>query len=424
MSPQPPADSERPRDAQGKGLPSRSRRQLFDAEPKLSPWKRLPRYRRVLLILLAVGVLIASFWGEARRLFVSMLPKTATIRLIDVEGNTIPLAGRADVFELDRTKYLCSPRPVIGSIDLDAKGEVIVVDSEQFPSSLQVRFHVPGYGVDYASVELGKRHEHRLRLGPPSSVEGVVLSVKGVPLEGAKVIALGIAPRGVVLAETESNERGRFVLAGISGKVGMLVLRVLKRGFAMEEREHSLKKFAIERVRNTEFRLTPVPPVRGVVRYPEGLDVSGVRVGVLNVPGIFADVADDGSFTLHHLKVGTRYRLLLRGLPGGFAHDLVYMRCGDSVEVVVGAVVVVRGVVVSKSSGRGVPGAKVWHDYSTRGHEVVHAGPSGEFTLRSIPLGELSVNVEVPVSPHFPKGGVEHLRIAVKDRSQLRLEVR
>ncbi|MEE2886859.1 MAG: carboxypeptidase-like regulatory domain-containing protein [Planctomycetota bacterium] len=397
---------------------------MLDAEPQLSPWKRLPRYRRVLLVVLAIAVLVTGFWGEIRGVFVSMLPKTATIRLIDVEGNTIPLAGRADVFELDRTRYLSSPRPVIGTIDLEGKGEVVVVDSEQFPSSLQVRFHVPGYGVDYASVELGKRREHRLRLGAPTSVEGVVRGVGGLPLKGARVLALGVAPRGVVVAETESAADGRFVLTGISARAGMLVLRVLKRGFAMEEREHSLKKFAIERVRNTEFRLTPVPPVRGVVRYPEGLVVAEVQAGVLNVPGVFADVEDDGSFTLHHLAVRKRYRLLVRGLPEGFAHDQVYIQSGDSVQVVVCAVVARRGIVVSKSTGRRVPGAKVWHNHSTRGSEVVHANPSGEFTLRSIPLGDLSVSVEIPVSPDFPRGGVEHHRISVDESSQLRLEVR
>ena len=360
----------------------------------------MPRYWRVLVIVLVLGVAVTSYWGQVSDLFVSMLPKTATIRLIDADGQPIPLDGRADVFELDRTRYLSSPRPVIGTIDLAGKGEVLEVDSDQFPTSLQVRFHVPGYGVDFASVELGKRREHRLRLGRPTDVEGVVLDGRGSPLKGAKVLALGVAPRGVVVAETESDPQGRFVLSGISDRAGMLVLRVLLKGFAMQEREHSLKEFAIERIRNTEFRLRPVPPAQGEVRFPEGVDASGVQVGVLNVPGGCADVAADGSFTLHHLATGKRYRLLLRGLPDGFAHGKTYIRCGETVVVQVGPVVGAEGFVISKSTGRRVAGAKIWHDYSTRGNEVVYAGQSGEFALRSLPVNGASLSVGFPKRVH------------------------
>lgn len=384
----------------------------------------MPPYRRVLLIVLALAVLVTSFWSEVSGVFVSMLPRTASIRLIDADDNTIPLAGHADVFELDRTKFLSSPRPIIGSIDLEGLGDVIVVDSERFPKSLQVRFHVPGYGVDFASVELGKRREHRLRLGPPVSIEGIVLGKSGSPLEGARVIVLGVASRGVVLAETTTNQRGRFELEGISDRVGILVLRVLKPGYAMEEREHLLEKRAITRLRNTEFRLTPVPPVRGVVHLPDGCEPKGLRVGVLSVPGITAELAADGSFTLHHLAPDLRYRLLLEGLPEGFAHGEIYARCGERVEVEVGPVVVVRGTLVSKDSGRYVPKAKIWHNYSTRGVEAVLTGPTGKFTLRSVPLGEHSVSVEIPESPEFPQGGVQAHKLSIDAACEVTIRVR
>lgn len=395
----------------------------MDAEPKLSPWQRMPRYRRILLVVLGMAVLATSFWSDIQKLFVSMLPKTATIQVVDADNNPIALVGRADVFELDRTKYLSSPRPLLASVDLDGLSDVLTLNSEQFPRSLQVRFHIPGYGVDYASVELGKRRAHKFRLGLPTSVAGVVLGKGGSPLEGAKVIALGIASRGVVVSECVSNQQGRFELTGISQRVGMLVLRVLKEGYAMKEREHALEKFAIARLRDTTFRLKSTPPIRGAVRFPKGLDGKGVRVSVLNIAGVSTEVAADGSFTLHHLAAGKRYRLLLQGLPQGYAHAQLYGRCGDRVEIVVGEVVTVTGTVISKSSGSYVAGAKLWHNYSTHGIESVSTGPSGQFTLRSVPRGEHSVSIEIPKSPNFPEGGVESYKILADGSTNLVVEV-
>ena len=395
----------------------------MDAEPKMSPWHRMPPYRRILLVALAIAVLVMSFWSDIRKLFVSMLPKTATIQVVDVDDNPIALVGRADVFELDRTKYLSSPRPLLASVELDGLSDVLTLNSEQFPRSLQVRFHIPGYGVDYASVELGKRRAHKLRLGPPTAVTGVVLGKGGSPLEGAKVVALGIAARGVVVSESVSNQQGRFELIGISQRVGMLVLRVLKEGYAMKEREHALEEFAIDRLRNTTFRMKPTPPIRGVVRFPTGFDRQGVRVSVLNIAGVSTAITEDGSFTLHYLDTGKRYRLLLQGLPQGYAHGSLYGRCGERVEIVVGEVVTVTGTVVSKSSGSYVAGAKLWHNYSTHGIESVYTGPAGRFTLRSVPRGEHFVTIETPKSPTFPEGGVEIYKILADGSANLVIEV-
>jgi hypothetical protein len=377
------------------------------------------------LILLVLGVAAASFHAPLGQWMRSLLPRTATVRLIDGEDQTIPLVGRADVFELDRTLYLPSPRPLLGSIELRGDSEVLVLDSERFPKSLQVRFHVAGYGADFISVELGRRREFRLRLGPPIEVRGLVLDGHGGPLPGARVIALGIHARGVVLAEASSGADGRFVLTGISDRVGTMVLRVLKDGYSLMEREHVLQEFAIDAVRNTEFKLKPVPPVSGHISAPPGCDLSGVRVSVMNLPGVCTGVRSDGRFTLHHLEVGPRYRLLLRRLPAGFSQSEALCRAGERVEVQVMPVVDLQGTVISKESGRGVAAAKISHTNTTRGRVLATTDQLGRFVFTQVPVGELPVWIEVPASMRSPAVVEEHtIKVAAGAAGAVLVEVR
>ena len=113
-------------------------------------------------------------------------PPLAQVKLVDVDGRPISMQGVADVFETDRSHYRASPMPLLGTVTLDSSVDSLVLDSNQYPKSVQVRIRVPGYGMDYISVELNRRHTWTLRLGPPTEVSGIVLDQTGITIAHPK----------------------------------------------------------------------------------------------------------------------------------------------------------------------------------------------------------------------------------------------
>ena len=368
----------------------------------------MPPYRRVLIIVVALGVIAGAMHEQIARLYRWFLPATATVQLRDVDGTLIPLAGRADVFAIDRTVYLSSPMPLLGSVDLAALGDTLELDGNRFPQSMQIRFHVPGYGVDYMSAELGKRRTFKLTLGPPMSVVGRVTAVGGKPVKGATVLGIGAHPRGVILSETKTDERGHFSLDNISSRTGNVFVRVLAEGFALAEIEHDWRAVEKGRAGNPEFELVPVPPLHGKVQLPaelEGiLQKKTLRVSVFQHPGVSAAVLTDGRFIMHHLAGGKNYRTLLQGLPPGFTHRVVYAQPGQRCTIDVVPAVTLRGRVVSRRGTRGFAKTEVWHQDTTRGNEKVYTDGYGRFALPNVPKGTVSLQVVVPDSPNYPNG--------------------
>ncbi len=380
----------------------------------------MPVYWRVFSIALILAVIAAAMHREIRDYYLGLLPATAQVRLIDGEtGQGIRFAGRADVFALDRTVYQPSPMPVIGSVDLAGAGEELWLSSEQFPGSIQVRFHVPSYGVDYASVELGKRRAFKLILGRPSSVSGVVRDKRGKPVPGARIVGLGGSSRGVVLAETKTDAAGRYTLSQFSSRVPYLVIRILGEGFALKEREYWPNAVASHELSKTDFVLTPVPPVLGEVRMSVGLGEGepppSLRVSVLNLPGANTDVREGGSFVLHHLKAGMRCRLLLQGLPDGLTHRLTRASAGIRVTIEIVPAVSLRGRVISGETGRGLHNVSVRHEHTSRGGAWVRTGRDGWFELPEVPVGPLLLTVSVPDGPTLDKS----VDVLPADRSQV-----
>ena len=244
----------------------RSRREEFNARPKLSAWRAIPRHHRILGVLLVLFILVASFHEQLLELYDWLQPPLAQVTLVDVAGQPIQMRGVADVFETDRSHYRASPMPLLGTVTLDSSVDSLVIDSNRYPKSVQVRIHVPGYGMDYISVELNRRHTWTLRLGPPTDVSGIVLDQTGAPVPGAQVIVLGGSNRGVELARVLTRADGKYTAHGISRNVDFLTLRVLKEGFALKEREHWLDASPGEKASQTDFKLAPVPEL------PEGGD--------------------------------------------------------------------------------------------------------------------------------------------------------
>ncbi len=387
----------------------RNRRDELDARPKLNAWKRIPAYRRALLIFLVLGVAVATFRDELLEFYHDLQPKIAKVLVVDFDGNPIPMDGRADIFELDRSLFMPSPMPRLGSVKLDNAIEALVLDDSIYPNSLQVRFHVPGYGIDYTSVDLGKRRTFRLRLGRPIEINGRVIVRSRSPVSGARVVALGGSTRGVVLEETATLADGSFTLAGISEHVDFLVLRILKEGYALEEREYWRNSST---QRRTDFQLVPVPPVHGVVKVPSNLLTDTLRMSVLNLAGVTAAVGKDGKFVLHNLSAGGQYRLLVQGLPKGFTHRETYVQPGHHIEVEVVPSVVLRGEVFSERLDRALENVELWHTNSTRGNERCVTDGYGRFELRNVPTGEVVLRVVSP-KDHFGGSSTEQ-RVVVK----------
>ncbi|MCB9870318.1 MAG: hypothetical protein H6836_00910 [Planctomycetes bacterium] len=379
----------------------------------------MPAYRKVLI----PGLLASAFGISYREPLVewvrSLRPASCSVVLIDDADQPVVPRGRIDVFELDRSSHLPSPAPLLGSIALsgEAPGEEIEIDSRRFPPSIQLRFHVPGFGVDYRSVELATDRTYRMQLSEPVTVRGCVRNAHQ-PLAGARVLALGGGPRGVLLAEARTDADGCYRLVGIARAAKWFTFRVLLPGYTMCERDYRLEAKDRE-AGDRDFYLDPVPPVCGVVHGPSDLPLDGLEVGALVLGGLRAAVATDGSFELHHLRAGQGVRLLVRGLPPEFTQRAVRAAAGERVVIEVCRRAELRGKVVSRQARFGLGGVEVWHDDSDRGTEMVRTDASGNFQLQHAPTGSLVLHFAVPAGPRFPQGRVLRREVVAGVGSEL-----
>lgn len=368
----------------------------MDARPQQNPWQRIPRRHRVLGFFIVLFVLAASFQDRLLEFYDWMNPPAARVVVVDSDRQPVDLTGRVDLFQTDRSNFRASPLPLLGSIDLGPDQDTLEILSGEYPNSLQVRFHIPGFGVDYTSVEIGRRKTVKLKLGKPIAVHGLVRDRTGQPIPEANVIAFGGGPRGVVLAETFTGPDGSYTLSGISEHVGFVFIRVLKLGYAVAEEEHSLLENEESIRKKTTFSLVPVPPLRGQIELPRGgddvIDSTALRVSVAHFPGAYAEVSADGKFVLHHLDAGKRYRLLVQGLPGNITHEMAIGGPGGELTIQLLRCVTLRGQVLNVV-GQGLAKVEVWHTHSTRGHERCVTDLSGRFELRSVPLGEAVLTI-------------------------------
>jgi len=97
----------------------RNRRDELNARPKLNAWTSMPVYRRFLLVFLVLGVLAVTFREKLIDFYYGLQPATAKVLVVDFDGNPIPMSGRADIFQLDRSLFSPSPMPCLGSVALD-----------------------------------------------------------------------------------------------------------------------------------------------------------------------------------------------------------------------------------------------------------------------------------------------------------------
>ena len=383
----------------------------------------MPVTLRYGLPLALVGVLVAAFWPQIRELARSLLPAYARLKVMDQQGQLLPRV-RLQVFPYDVTAFGPSPTELLSDreVEVDESG-IIELGEEHMPQEALVRITAPGYGADYRHLTRGGRRVPEVRLGEPMHVSGTVRSVSGEPLPRARVLALGGDRRGVLLGEARSDQAGAFTIRDLSKGVSVMVVRVLHRGYGLAEKTwwqqptHREPNEEEKQKASLDFELRPVPPAKGRVLLPEGVTADDLEIRVYQFPGVSAKVAEDGSFSLHHLaKAGASvFRILVANLPEQFTHPRVRVRPGDSgVKVPVRAAVMVTGRVVSEDSGRPMPGAMVSHENGPRGRRKAEASADGRFKLAGVPAGDVEFTITLRKSRRHPNGGVRMKRVHIE----------
>lgn len=343
------------------------------------------------LIALVMLVIRGYEWWESTRV---------ELQFVDASGQAVQLVGTLEVFESSSHPADASPPRMIGE-PIALEGDSVVLDRELVGPGVFVRWNAEGYGRGFDYVE--KREEpSQLLVAPPISRGGTVLSARGEVLAGAQVFALGRDVNGLVLAESETDADGRFLLDGVSGEERIWVVRVIAEGHELRHVDWTFgPRDRPTETGPSEIRLAPADVRPGQVVVPSdllasGFDPSVLRVGVLSLRALRLPVKNDGSFSLDH--VPTKYQrvhLILEGLPDGWTHRRTTVEKFDAearIEVVPARRL--SGVVVNGHDRLGVSGARVRHSHGPRGDEIVETDDRGRFEFVFAPGDAIEVFAE------------------------------
>jgi hypothetical protein len=358
----------------------------------------------------AIALPIILFAGP---LYDAWSARQLSFRVSAVAG---PAPERLDVvvFENGDRQWSLSPPPVLGTLQLAGAGPHELPHA-LVPDEAVLRVSAPGLGASFVAVERGES-TWPVRLGPPIAFSRRVVDEDGVPVAGARVIALGGGERGVPLGEAVTDENGRFTIDTVSAGEPYVLVRVLAAGYRRTESEVRFEELEGRADQDPwpadrAMILLPSTPVRGrlVVRAGPDTEVpgdllAGRHLAVRALPGVDTVTAEDGSFVLDHLSPRYRATLLVADLPEGFTHRRTTVGAGDEgVELLIEPEHTIRGIVINGNNGRGLPGVSVWHPHGPHGDEAVRTSESGlltragAFELRDVPSGTIEITALVRI---------------------------
>lgn len=290
-----------------------------------------------------------------------------------------------------------SPPPPIGTRQL-AAGASATFASDAVPERAVVRYRGDGVGAGFVHVELGKSPPP-IALRPAVAVRGRVVAPVAAwqfgwrclaltPVAGAEALLMGGGEHGVELGRAVSDATGAFVIDGVDTALDGLALRVRAPGYVLAHAD-------LERGPDGAPAVTVVPLDRGATRTgrveaPPGFDPSSLLVLARGLPGVQAQPAADGSFTLDFLPPRAEPRLALAGLPATLAHAPVRAAVNAPATIALQPAATVRGRVLSVANGKPLAGALVW----VGDDDAIRADDDGCFELRHLLPGDVEVHAQ------------------------------
>ncbi len=290
-----------------------------------------------------------------------------------------------------------SPPPLLGSLRLAAGATTAVVGAELVPDEAVLRYRGAGLGTGFAFVRRGVPNAP-IRLQPPGSLRGRlfvrrVVEALGItqeltwPVAGAEVFAMGGGEHGVPLATTQSDVLGRFELQGFDASLRSLALRVRAPGHVLLHHDLQREGAAWPAA---ELELEPTTPRPGQILAPPEVLPRSLCILARGLPGVAAQPDTRGQFVLDHVAATATPRLLVHGLPPGFAQLPVQAMPGRPLVVEVVPAAVVRGQVRDRITGVPMAGVLVWSGDG----DAVRADDDGRFVLERLLPGPNEITAQ------------------------------
>lgn len=225
---------------------------------------------------------------------------------------------------------------------------------------------------------------------------------------GAEALLMGGGEHGVELGRAVADASGAFVIDGVDTALDGLALRVRAPGFVLAHAD-------LERAPDGAPAVTVVPLDRGAARAgrieaPAGFDPSSLLVLARGLPGVQAQPAADGSFTLDCLPPRAEPRLVLFGLPPTLAHAPARAAANAPATIALQPAATVRGRVLSVATGKPLADALVW----VGDDEAVRADDDGCFELRHLLPGDVEVHAQWDGARKRDRRAKWHGRAAVR----------
>ncbi|MBM3975011.1 MAG: carboxypeptidase regulatory-like domain-containing protein [Planctomycetes bacterium] len=279
-----------------------------------------------------------------------------------------------------------------------AAGATATFAADAVPERAVVRYHGDGIGAGFVHVALGASPPP-IVLRPAVALRGRVVAPVAAwqhgwrclalaPVVGAEALLMGGGKHGVELGRAVSDASGAFVIDGVDAALDGLALRVRASGFVLAHAD-------LERGADGTPAVTVVPLERGATRTgrvesPPGFDPSTLLVLARGLPGVQAQPASDGSFTLDCLPPRAEPRLVLAGLPPTLAHAPSRAVANAPATITLQPAAAVRGRVLSVADGKPLAGALVW----VGDDDAVRADDNGCFELCRVLPGDVEVRAQ------------------------------
>lgn len=325
------------------------------------------------------GLVFALRWGHA-----SWTAGRAELQFVGAPGADSVPELELTFFPAQLAFAAPSPPPPLGSLQVAPGVAAAAVGADLVPDEAVVRYRGAGLGTGFAFVRRGVPNAP-IRLQQPGSLRGRVFVRRAVsafgssheftlPVAGAEILAMGGGEHGVPLASAASDALGRFELQGFDSSLRSLSLRVRAPSHVLLH--HDLQRTA-EAWPAAELELEATTPRPGQLLTPPEILPRSLRILARGLPGVEALPDTRGQFVLDHVEATGTPRLLVHGLPPGFAQLPVQSLPGKPLVVEVIAAAVVRGQVRDRVTGAPMAGVLVWSGDG----DAVRADDDGRFVL-------------------------------------------